>query len=257
MAGDWLKVEAVTPDKPEVWAIASDLGIDPDAAFGKLFRVWSWFDSHTEDGNASSVTKALLDRQVGVTGFCDAVVRAGWMVDDGSTLSLPNFENHNGKTAKSRALTAKRVAEHKRKGNGKGNAESVSDALPREEKRRSSTPCSPPKDELPPWKTKRFHEQVIAKYHEHCPELPAVRVEFWKGERQKNLNARLAEYEPARELGWWDKFFGYVAAIDLLMGRLPPKPGQQDSWNADLGWLVKPENFRKVVENTYTQRGAA
>lgn len=109
----------------------------------------------------------------------------------------------------------------------------------------------------PPWKTKRFHEQVIAKYHEHCPELPSVRTEFWKGERQKNLNARLAEYPPARELDWWDKFFGYVATIDLLMGRLPPKPGQQDSWNADLGWLVKPENFRKVVENTYTQRGAA
>ena len=31
MAGDWMKVEKVTPDKPEVDAIADQLGIDPDA----------------------------------------------------------------------------------------------------------------------------------------------------------------------------------------------------------------------------------
>jgi hypothetical protein len=49
-------------------------------------------------------------------------------------LTLPNFETHNGKTAKDRALTASRVA--KSKSNGKGNGASVTPALPREEKRR-------------------------------------------------------------------------------------------------------------------------
>ncbi|MEW8048963.1 MAG: hypothetical protein AB2754_16040 [Candidatus Thiodiazotropha endolucinida] len=128
MAGDWIKFEIATPDKPEIWAIAEDLEIDPDAAVGKLLRVWCWFDQHTEKGNAPSVTKMLLDRLVGVRGFCDSVVKAGWLIEKNGVLQVPNFHRHNGKTAKKRALTAKRVAKHK------GNAKVTPGALPREEK---------------------------------------------------------------------------------------------------------------------------
>jgi len=134
MAGDWLKFETATLDKPEVWAIAQDLSIDPDAVIGKLLRVWSWFDQQSTIGNAPSVTKALLDRCAGVTGFCDSVIKAGWMVDDGRFLSLPNFDRHNGNTAKSRALTSKRVKKHRSSDDSECNAPSVTKALP--EKRR-------------------------------------------------------------------------------------------------------------------------
>lgn len=41
MAGDWIKFEIGTSDKPEVRAIAHDLNIDLDAVIGKLLRVWS------------------------------------------------------------------------------------------------------------------------------------------------------------------------------------------------------------------------
>lgn len=68
MAGDWLKMEKSTPDKPEVFAIAAEVGIDPDAVVGKLLRIWSWFDTHTGNGNADRVTPALLDRIAGVPG---------------------------------------------------------------------------------------------------------------------------------------------------------------------------------------------
>ena len=134
MAGDWLKFETATLDKPEVWAIAQDLNIDPDAVIGKLLRVWSWFDQQSTIGNAPSVTKALLDRCAGVTGFCDSVIKAGWMIDDGRFLSLPNFERHNGTTAKTRAQTGKRVKNHRAKDDSQCNATSVTKALP--EKRR-------------------------------------------------------------------------------------------------------------------------
>jgi chorismate mutase len=136
MAGDWIKFELATPDKPEVWAIAASLSIDPDAVVGKLLRVWGWFDQQTENGNAPSVSKMLLDRLVGVSGFCKAVIDAGWMQDDSINLSLPHFDRHNGKTAKNRALTAKRVAGFKLKSNAEGNEKLTPDALPKEEKRR-------------------------------------------------------------------------------------------------------------------------
>ncbi|MDC6726031.1 hypothetical protein [Leclercia adecarboxylata] len=135
MAGDWIKFELTTLDKPEVCQIADLADIDPDAVVGKLMRVWGWFDQQTENGNAPSVSKKLLDRLVGVIGFCEHMKSVAWMIEVDGVISLPHFDRHNGKTAKNRLLTAKRVANHKAS-NAKGNGSNVSGALPKEEKRR-------------------------------------------------------------------------------------------------------------------------
>lgn len=140
MAGDWIKLQKDTPDKPEVLAIASRLGIDPDAVVGKLVRVWSWFDTHTTDGNASCVTFSFLDRIAGVTGFAEQMALTGWLVQNGHDLSLPNFNYHNGNTAKTRALTKNRV--EKARSNAESNARCVTKALPekRIEEKSNSVP---------------------------------------------------------------------------------------------------------------------
>ena len=139
MAGEWLKFEKSTLDKPEVFAIADALSIDPDAVIGKLVRVWAWFDSHTVDGNAARVTPALLNRVSGIDGFIEAMAAEGWAAIDAGGVQLPRFDRHNGETAKQRALTAKRVA-RSRLSNGNSSATcndpSVTSALAREEKRR-------------------------------------------------------------------------------------------------------------------------
>lgn len=155
MAGDWMKIELELPDKPEVHAIAGMLNIDSDSVVGKLIRVWQWFDKHTTDGNAFGVTYSLPDRISGVTGFGEAMAFVGWLEQHDKTLVMPKFDRHTSASAKQRALTAKRVANHKSKSNGddndKGNDSSVSDALPREEKRRYiSTPEILPVPEFVP-----------------------------------------------------------------------------------------------------------
>lgn len=149
MAGPWLKIECATPDKPHMLAITAAMGWDdPDLAFAKLFRLWRWFDQHTIDGNAAGVTPALLDRVIGVSGFVQAVANVGWVVITDQGISLARFDEHNGDTAKSRAQTAKRVAEHKAnaKGNGEananGNATGVTKSVPRG-RGRSNTPKPP------------------------------------------------------------------------------------------------------------------
>jgi hypothetical protein len=139
MAGEWIKFEASTPEKQEVFSITVAMGWDdPDLTVGKLLKVWRWFDQQTVDGNAPRVTSALMDRIIGVTGFAEAMCDVGWLISNEDGLSLPNFDRHNGETAKKRALTAKRVAKHKgnAKGNGDANAAGVTGALPKEEKRR-------------------------------------------------------------------------------------------------------------------------
>jgi hypothetical protein len=157
MAGEWIKFEASTPEKREVFSITAAMGwTDPDLTVGKLLKVWRWFDQQTVGGNADGVTLALLDSIIGVSGFAQAMCNVGWLVSNESGVSLPNFDRHNGRTAKERALTAKRVSKHKANAapNDKGNARTVTEALPREEKRReeevrgeaatSPLPASPP-----------------------------------------------------------------------------------------------------------------
>ena len=155
MAGDWIKVESATPDKPELVRMASLLGIDQDAVFGKLFRLWAWADQNiatpddvgNDEGNDASVTtsvsEAFVDRLTFCAGFAKAMVAVGWLIFTDGGIRLPNFTRHNGETAKKRALTARRVAKAKAKHNAAGVSEvtpaALPKALPREEKRREES----------------------------------------------------------------------------------------------------------------------
>lgn len=135
MAGEWLKFEKSTLDKPEVLAVAAALGWDADMAIGKFVRMWSWFDTHTVNGDARGVTPALLDSILRVTGFVSEVQKVGWLEVHEWGIRLPKFGIHCGETAKQRALGAKRNAAY-RASNAKGDDSRVTDASPREEKRR-------------------------------------------------------------------------------------------------------------------------
>jgi len=104
----WLKFETTTPDKVEVFELARILGLDPDAVVGKLLRVWAWFDQHTEDGSANVSGILLLDRLAGVAGFCDAMAQVDWLIIEDDAIGLPNFDRHNGHSAKNRLLSAER-----------------------------------------------------------------------------------------------------------------------------------------------------
>lgn len=247
MATEWIKFEKCTTDKPEVWEIACALEIDPDAVVGKLLRIWAWFDEHTENGNAPSVTKALLDRKVSVTGFCDAVIKSGWMLEIDDAISLPNFYRHNGETAKKRALGKVRSESHRIK--KISNADSVTNvthqpstiALPekkRKEKEKDlteNTSESDKPDSCP-------HTAIVDLYHEILPELPRVRD--LTNARKVTLRARWRQHERFQNLDWWRDFFLVVKESDFLMGRAK-------DWRADFDFLITAKKFQKIIEGTY------
>ncbi|EFC6810691.1 hypothetical protein FD677_07870 [Escherichia coli] len=140
MASNWIKLEVITPDKPEIFRLAEILNIDPDAALGKVIRFWAWADQQMIDGNADcnarGVTKGAIDRITFMAGFADALIQVGWLVENDGGLSLPNFERHNGKSSKKRAVTNERVTkirELKRKGNAASVTQRDQKALPEEE----------------------------------------------------------------------------------------------------------------------------
>lgn len=120
-------------DDPRVVRMSIDLGIPELHVVGALYSLWAWADSHSENGNALSVTKVWLDRYTSVTGFCDALEKVGWIAGDDMAIALPNFCEHNGKSAKTRAQTANRVASLR---NGNANTVTTVTPTPLPEKRR-------------------------------------------------------------------------------------------------------------------------
>jgi hypothetical protein len=133
MAGDWMKVELDTPDKPEVIGIAARLRIDQDAVTGKLFRIWAWADRNSMNGERVLLTPAFIDRLTSKRGFAAAMEAVGWLVVEDEFLTFPGFSRHNGTTAKERATTNRRVTKFR-----ECNAPTVTDACqkPLPEKRR-------------------------------------------------------------------------------------------------------------------------
>jgi hypothetical protein len=109
MAGDWMKIELNTPDKPEVVAMAARLRLDQDEILGKLFRIWAWADRNSVDGVGMFITRDFLDRLTRKRGFANAMESVGWLSEEDGMLTFPGFERHNGKSAKARAESNRRM----------------------------------------------------------------------------------------------------------------------------------------------------
>lgn len=105
MAGDWIKIEEVTPDKPEVWQMAVALKLEPDAIMGKLVRVWILAGRICHgDGVTDIAVIQTIDRVTATPGFSKAMIDVEWLAVDADKLVFVDFDKHCSKTAKDRAL---------------------------------------------------------------------------------------------------------------------------------------------------------
>lgn len=92
------------------------------------------------------------------------------------------------------------------------------------------------------------HQQIVAIYHETLPNCIPVKV--WNEQRQGLLRQRWREDAKRQRIEWWQKFFAYVGESEFLTGRGQCAPGR-DPFVADLEWLIRPQNFAKVIEGKY------
>lgn len=102
------------------------------------------------------------------------------------------------------------------------------------------------------------HKGIIDSYHKHLPTLR--RMEVWNQTRTGHLKARwrevaidMAAINPAvtsQELiDWWTELFKDIGKSKFLMGKTIDKDGR--SFAADLEWIIKPNNFAKIIEGKY------
>lgn len=146
MAGTWLKMRHDLEDAPEVRRIARATGVDRDAVVGKLFRLWSWFDRHSVAGRLEGLELADVDDRVDCPGFAEALVLAGWLAESPAGLEIPNWERHNGDSAKTRALAQNRMLRSRYAPSATGDAEPVTLGASPEESR---VPPPPPREASP------------------------------------------------------------------------------------------------------------
>jgi len=103
------------------------------------------------------------------------------------------------------------------------------------------------------------HKEILAAYAEALPELPQPRS--WEGTRKTNLanrwkwvicdlKKRGKPFTKADGIDFFRRMFSYVSESHLLMGRA-------GKWSADLGWIVKAENFAKIIEGNYENKESA
>lgn len=66
--------------------------------------------------------------------------------------------------------------------------------------------------------------------------------------RRAHMRARWREYPSLEE---WREFFRRVSVSPFLMGKVSSK--DRRPFKCTLDWLVKPENFAKVLEGKYAE----
>jgi len=109
MAGHWIHWEKGLVRKPEVLRIARGLGCTPQHAAACCMLVWEWADDVTENGLIPGVTAVDVSFAAGVEGIGQAMLEAGWLVETGDAVVLPNWDRHNSEPAKRRAMNALRM----------------------------------------------------------------------------------------------------------------------------------------------------
>jgi len=90
------------------------------------------------------------------------------------------------------------------------------------------------------------HQEIIKIYNTvTSKKLSPVKPKLWNGARAKALATRWKEDDERQSLDWWQEFFERVMRSSFLTGE------NNRGWMADMGWLLKYENFVKVLEGKY------
>jgi hypothetical protein len=200
----WIKIEKSLETDPRVIKLARALAVTHERytrnacvtlVCGALARLWIFADSHIRPDDTLDLGPDDLDELLGLPGFC-AMLPADWLeVIDAERVKLPGFLAHNGVEAKKRALTQKRVAQHRDTVKRSSVSPCNADALPdqdqdRDQDPRKKVPSEPLSGEAP-------DREVVQRVFDHWRSVhnhPAAKLD---AKRRKLIRDALKAYPEA------------------------------------------------------------
>lgn len=247
MAGDWIKIEHTTPDKPEVMRMAKALGMTPESVIGHLSRVWIWADQQSLNGHSLSVTESDVDVVARHAGIAKAMRDADWLRGSDGALSFPKFERHNGKSAKKRALAAERKRVQRSRDDG-------DESVTRGEERRGEDIKTETIGAigLPILPTNIPYKEIVTLFNEKMGKLSMVRELTLK--RRQAVRAAWSASKVRQELKFWKAYFEECADDDFLNGTGPYSKGHEN-WRPTFDYLLRNDVITRVYEKAMSDGG--
>jgi hypothetical protein len=248
MAGDWIKMRADLFTHPKIVRMASALKADTLRTVGGLMSVWCLFDKHSTDGTLEGYTFDIIDTQISWPGFSGAMMTVNWISETAGGLILPEFETHNGASAKRRAQDAQRKQDVR-----KMSASETDILKTREEKRREEikpTPteyvaaCAPtPINTIPHEKIRELYNEILGDKLSRCMGL----TEKHRKGIKACYNLKLDGSFPVRDGGleFWEGLFNDVLDCPFMLGM------NNRSWKADFAFLTTATKLQSFMEGKY------
>ncbi|VTS03055.1 hypothetical protein [Tuwongella immobilis] len=110
MALDWMPVRLSLTSDMRIQQIAAQLNVTRYHVVGALIDLWTNANLQTMEGVFRYFPRQKLDMVYQLPGFAQALEELGWISFQGNSLKIENFEEHNGKGARRRALENRRKA---------------------------------------------------------------------------------------------------------------------------------------------------
>ncbi|UPG86831.1 hypothetical protein L2Y94_05610 [Luteibacter aegosomatis] len=260
MAGDWIKMRSDLFTHPKVVRMASALKADRLRVVGGLMSVWCLFDAHSADGKIEGYDFGTVDELLNWSGFAAAMSAVNWLAQGDESLVLPDFDKHNGQSAKRRAQDADRKREVR-----KASASDADNMRTREEKRREEDKSNP----QPPAgggsagaeqttrarRTARAtvpYDEIIEAYRQHLPQLP--QPELLSRKRKKAMDKAWTLLPEKHRLPQVFRAIFAECNEDPFLNGTGPYRGEHAGWEPTFDYLIREDVIAKVYEKAMHRR---
>ena len=100
-------------DDPRIAKICDITNKPEREVIGGLYWIWSMADEQSTDGRLEGLSLGAIDRKTGLKGLGAALVKVGWILENEDGVEIARFDEHNGVSAKRRAVMAKASSKYR------------------------------------------------------------------------------------------------------------------------------------------------
>ena len=248
MALNWIKMREDLHEDPAVLWMSQELNVRPETVVGFCHRFWGLVSRQSGDGCLVGPTLMSLGCVLGLPGFPELLLRAGWLEHDDTgekpVTKIPHFERHLSEGAKARALAAEKKRKQRAEMSLQNGDKCPEESGTREEKRREESNTSTnvdvctEQDELAPAPPSRFEFPVKSKTQKIW-KLPQDRLD----EYLKVFDGIDVEHEFTKARQWLIDHPRRRKTPNGMLSFLTKWVGRENDRNHDAAATTKKDNF--------------